>query len=186
MTDGSPLTPEQQQELEDAKGRTGSFMGAAKVASFNAWTFGIFAVLSILTGIGSLPVLLVGVGLAVVARNEHVGRQRILDFQPAAFDLLWKNQVALMAIIIAYCLWAIYNTATGPPDPSLEELAEALGDDVVGLVQQLTMTVYVVVIGATVVFQGLNARYYHVRMARLQEYVDSTPAWVLDLQRAVQ
>jgi len=186
VTDASPLTPEQQQQLQEAKERAAGFLGAAKVASFNGWTFGFFAVISILTGLTSFPVLAVGVGLAVVARNELVGRRRILDFQPSAFELLWKNQVALMVIIVAYCVWAMYRTSTGPPDPSLEEMAEALGDDVVGLVQSLTMAVYAIVIGATVVFQGLNARYYHVRMARLGEYVESTPPWVLDLQRSVQ
>jgi hypothetical protein len=185
MTDGSPLTPEQRHELENAKERAGGFMGAAKVASFNGWTFGFFAVISILTGLSSFPVLLVGLGLAAVARNELVGRKRILAYDPSAFELLWKNQVGLMAIIIAYCVWAMLRTSSGPPDPAMEELVEVMGEGVDELVRALTMAVYAIVIGATAIFQGLNARYYYVRIERLREYVERTPAWVMDLQRSV-
>ena len=183
--DGSPFTPEQQQELEDAKERAASFMGAARVASFNGWTFGFFAVISIVTGLSSLPVLLVGVGLAVVARNELAGRKRILAYDPSAFELLWKNQVALMAIIVAYCLWAMTRSSL-VSDPSMQELNELMGDGFDEALQSLVTVAYVAVIGLTVIFQGLNARYYHVRIARLEAYLAETPQWVVDVQRAVQ
>ena len=45
-------------------------------------------------------------------------------------------------------------------------------------------TVYCLVIMATVIFQGLNARYYYRRVERLEEHVHRTPSWALDLQRA--
>jgi len=182
--DGAPFTPEQRQELEDAKARAGSFMGAARVASFNGWTFGFFAVVSILSGLTSIPVLLVGVGLAVVARNEFVGRTRILAYDPSAFELLWKNQVALMAIIVAYCLWAMTRSRL-VSDPSMQELNELMGDDFDELVRSLVTVAYIAVIGLTVIFQGLNARYYHVRIARLKAYLAETPQWVVDVQRSV-
>lgn len=180
----SPFTPEQRQELADAKERAASFMGAARVASFNGWTFGFFAVLSILTGIGSLPVLLVGVGLAVVAWNEFRGRRGILAYDPSAFELLWKNQLGLMAIIVAYCLWAMTHSALAT-DPSMQELNELMGEGFDELVQSLVTVAYVAVIVATVIFQGWNARYYRVRVARLQEYLEETPQWVVDVQRSV-
>jgi len=182
--DGSPFTPEQRQELEDAKERAASFMGAARVASCNGWTFGVFAAISILSGLGSLPVFLVGVGLAVVARNEFLGRKRIVDFQPSGFDLLWKNQVALMAIIIAYCLWAMGHSQLAT-DPSMQELNELMGEGFDEMVQSLVTVAYVAVIAATVIFQGWNARYYWVRMARLESYLAETPQWVVDVQRSV-
>jgi len=181
---GSPFTPEQRQELEEAKERAASFMGAARVASFNGWTFGVFAALSILSGLGSIPVLLVGVGLAVVARNEFQGRTRILAYDPGAFELLWKNQVALMAIIIAYCLWAMRHSQL-VTDPSMQELNELVGEGFDELVQSIVTVAYVAVIAATVIFQGWNARYYHVRIARLKAYLAETPQWVVDVQRSV-
>ena len=39
-------------------------------------------------------------------------------------------------------------------------------------------------ISCTMVFQGLNARYYHLRVARIREYLNGTPPWILDLQRS--
>jgi hypothetical protein len=183
MTDGSPLTPEHKEALEAARDRTQGFMGAAGIAGFNGWTFGIFAAVSILSGLTSIPVLLVGVGLAVVARNEIVGRRGILAFDPEAFELLWRNQVGLMVLIVAYCLWVMYNVGANP-DPMLEELVAVMGEGWDELVQSLTLGVYVTVLFATVIFQGLNARYYYVRIERLRAYVAATPEWVVDIQRS--
>ena len=140
--------------------------------------------MSILFGLFSLPGFLVGVGLAVVARNEFVGRSRILSYDAAGFELLWRNQIGLMALIVLYCVWSMYSAAT-VPDPELAELTELLGEGTGELLQSLTLGMYATVIVATVLFQGLNARYYHVRIARLQEYLSETPAWVLDVQRSV-
>lgn len=178
------LTAEQKQALEDAKARATQFAGAARVAAFNGWTFGFFAVVSILFGLFSLPGMLVGVGLAVVTRNEFAGRKRVLAFDAAGFELLWRNQVGLMTLIVAYCVWSMYR-AVSFPDPALAELNELLGEGMDELMQSLTLGLYATVIVATVIFQGLNARYYFVRIARLQEYLRETPDWVLDVQRSV-
>jgi hypothetical protein len=60
-----------------------------------------------------------------------------------------------------------------------------LGEGMDELVRSLTLTLYATVIAVTVIVQGLNARYYHVRVARLREYLTETPQWVLDLQRTI-
>jgi len=179
------LNQEQKQELEDAKARAASFVGAVKVAAFNGWTFGIFAVISILFGLSSLPGFLVGVGLAVVTRNEFVGRRRLLAYEPGGLELLWKNQVGLMTLIVAYCAWSLYRSVKFP-DPALVEMTEVLGAEGVDLMQSLTSGAYVAVIVLTILFQGLNARYYFVRIARLRQYVRETPEWVVDVQRSLQ
>jgi hypothetical protein len=181
------LTPEQQLELHDAEKRAGSFLGAAKVAAFNGWTIGFFAGASILFGLFSRTSFFVGVGLAVVARNEFVGRRRLRAFDPSGLELLWRNQVGFMALIIGYCLWTIYS-ATAAPSPEMAaftaDVAELLGEDIDGLIQSLTVTLYAVVIVATGIFQGLNARFYFVRVTRLREFLRDTPSWVVDVQRA--
>jgi hypothetical protein len=179
----SPLTPEQQQELRDAKERTRAFLGAAKVAAFNGWTIGFFAVVSLLFGLFSLTGFLVGAGLAVVARNELVGGRRVRALDPSGLELLWRNQLGFMALIIGYSLWSMYGAVT-VPDPGMAELTELLGEGTDDLIQSLTLTVYAGVIGATAIFQGLNARYYFVRVARMQDYVRDTPPWIIDLQRS--
>lgn len=184
MPDGaSPLTPEQQHELTEARTRAASFMGAAKVAAFNGWTIGFFAAVSILSGLFSFTGLVVGVGLAVVTRNEVMGRRRLLALDPGGLELLWRNQVGFMALIVVYCLWSMARTVVAP-DPQMAELTTLLGEGTGDLVRSLTLTTYAAVIVATVVFQGLNARYYFRRVVLLREYLSETPAWVVELQRA--
>ena len=183
MDADSPLTPEQQAELRDATERAGSFLGAARVAALNGWTVGFFAALSILFGLFSLTSFVVGLGLAVVARNEFSGRGRLRSFDPSGPELLWRNQLGFMALIIAYCAWSVFRTVA-VPDPEMAELTELLGAGTGDLVRDLTLTVYAAVIVATAIFQGLNARYYFVRVARLRDYLRDTPQWVLDLQRS--
>ena len=175
------LTPEQHQELHDAKERAGSFLGAAKVAAFNGWSFGFFAVVSILFGLFSPTSFVMGVGMGVVARNELVGRTRLRSFDPSGLELLWRNQVGFMALIIAYCLWSIYGIVAFP-DAQMEEFTELLGID--DLIQSVSLAFYAMVMVATGIFQGFNARYYFVRAGRLRDYVRDTPQWVLDLQRS--
>ena len=53
----SPLSPEQLVELREAKHSAKIFLGAARVAHFNGWTMGFFAVLSILFGLFDLSSL---------------------------------------------------------------------------------------------------------------------------------
>ena len=184
MTDAaSPLTPEQQQELSTAKEGAASFMGAANVAGFNGWTIGFFAVVSILFGIFSLSGFVVGVGLAVVTRNEFVGRTRIRGLDLGGLELLWRNQVGFLALIIGYCFWSMYATVAFP-DAQMTEVMDLLGEGMGEMVQQLTLIVYGAVIVATAIFQGLNARYYFIRVARMRDYLRDTPEWVIDLQRS--
>ncbi len=175
------LTPELQQELRDANESAGSFLGAAKVAAFNGWSIGFFAVVSILFGLFSLTSFLVGVGLAFVARNGFIGRASLRSLDPSGLELLWRNQLGFMALIIAYCVWSIFRTFARP-ESEISELTQLLG--ATGLVQAATLIVYTVVIVATGIFQGLNAYYYFVRAARIRDYVRDTPQWVLDLQRS--
>ncbi len=177
------LTPEMQLELRDAKDRAGSFLGAAKVAAFNGWSIGFFAALSIMFGVFSRTSFLVGVGLAIVARNEFVGRSRLRSIDPSGLELLWRNQVGFMALIIVYCLWSMFRTVA-LPGAGMEALMELFGEGAADLVAFVTTVVYSTVIVATAIFQGLNARYYFVRAARLRDYVRDTPQWVLDMQRA--
>jgi hypothetical protein len=186
MTAPPPLTPEQQNALEQAGDRARAFTGAAKVAAFNGWSVGIFAAVTLLFGLFDLTALVVGVGMAVVARNEFKGRAGILRTDPTGPGLLWKNQLGFMGLIIAYCLWSIYRIVAHP-DPLMAELTaevtQLLGEDAEELVRSLSLTVYQAVIAGTVLFQGLNALYYFRRVAMIEGYLRDTPDWVSELQR---
>jgi hypothetical protein len=128
---------------------------------------------------------LVGVGLDVVARNEFLGRTRLRSFDPSGLELLWRNQLGFMALIIVYCAWSLYGAIVRPAS-EIAELVELLGDGAGDLVRSLTLILYGAVIVATAIFQGMNARYYHVRVGRVREYLRETPQWVVDRQRSAQ
>jgi hypothetical protein len=177
------LSPEQRRELEDAGARARKILAAGKVASFNGWTIGILAALSFLFGLGSLVVMALSVALGVVAWNEFRGRALLRRLDPAGGRFLGRNQLGLMALIVAYCLWSVWRTKAGPPDPEMAQLQDLVG---VGsdLIEQLTVILYVSVIAATAIFQGLNARYYFRRVGMTEAYLSETPPWVVDLQRS--
>lgn len=180
----APLTPEQRTRLAEATERARTFMGAAKVAAVNGWTLGFFAAVSILLGLTSPVSLLLGMSLAVIARNEFTGRARTRSLDPSGLELLWRNQIGLMTVIAAYGGWSMVR-AVAFPDARMAELTELLGQDSGELIQTLTVGTYAVVIVLAALFQGLNARYYFVRVRRLREHLHLTPEWVLDLQRSV-
>jgi len=124
---------------------------------------------------------MVGIGLVIVAWNEFRGRGLLSRFDPRGPKLLGWNQVALMGLVILHCLWSMYRTAADPTGEvlQLEELAGLPADFVTGL----TISVYGFAIVLTLLFQGLNARYYFARISLLADYLRETPGWIIDLQR---
>jgi hypothetical protein len=180
--DEGPLTAEQKQELEEASQRARALTRAGKVAAFSGWTVGFFAAVTLLFGLTSPVALLLGAGMGVVAWNEFRGRDLLRRLDAAGPELLAKNQLGFMALIILYCCWSIYWTLFGPPLnlSALEMFLEGIED----LVRTLAVMVYGIVIVATIVFQGLMARYYRGRGRILEGYLRDTPDWVVDLQRS--
>ena len=180
--DGGPLSPEQQEDLVRATERARKVLGAVKVATFNGWTIGVFAAITLLFALFSVTALVVGAGMAVVSWNEFRGRTLLRQFDPQGPRLLGRNQVGFMSLLVGYCLWSMYRTVTNPITEieGLEELAGITGD----LITNLTVTVYGIVILLSVLFQGLNAVYYFRRVKPVEEYVRDTPPWIVDLQRS--
>jgi hypothetical protein len=181
---GAPqsLTEDQKEALADARRRADRFLGATKVATFNGWSIGIFAALTIPFGLSSFTALVLGLGMAVAARNEFKGRIMLRRIDPAGARLLGRNQVGFMGLIVAYCLWSIYRTYAYP-DPGIQQELAFVGV-APETVRTLTVAVYAGVIAASILFQGLNARYYFARVHRVEEYLRTTPEWVLELQRS--
>ncbi len=143
---------------------------AAKLAAFNGWAFGISAALSLLFALSSGTALVVGAGLAIVAWNELRGRKLLLRFDPRGPLLLGWNQLGLMGLLVAYCVWSIYAGLTGATpelDALLKEL-EPLTGSVDDLQRTLTLAIYGGVIIGTIIFQGLNALYYFTRTKHVQ------------------
>jgi hypothetical protein len=186
---GGPLSPEQRHELELANQRARKIRRAAGVAAFNGWAIGIVAAMSALSALFSFSGFLVTAGLTFIAYNEFQGRKRLLRFDTSAPAMLGWNQIGLMAMIVAYCLWMILENFIGPGPfagemASNPELAEAIGsssqfDD---LYKLFSVVIYGTVMLVSVIFQGLNALYYFTRRKHVEAYLHETPEWVLDLQ----
>jgi hypothetical protein len=130
------------------------------------------------------------VGLALVAWNEFRGRRQLQEFNPAGATILGWNQLGLLGLITAYCLWAIYSNLWGGESIEAQmranpELAAAMGSlsNVGDLVKPIVLGFYGVVIALTAIFQGGNALYYFSRRKYVEKFVRETPAWVIDLQR---
>lgn len=185
------LAAEHQQEIATANARAKKIRKAAKVAEFNGWVTAIFAACSAPFAPFSVCGFLIAVGLAVVAYNEFQGRKRLLDFDRSASSLLGWNQVGFLTLIVVYCLWMLFTSLTGEgyfsaelkAKPELGQVYDNL-EELDYLVKVIMVAVYALVIVLSAIFQGLNAVYYFTRRKHIDAYVEGTPEWVVDVQRA--
>ena len=189
-----PLSPEHLLQIEEADLRARKLRKAGGVAMFNGVTFAIFAagaalfaLVNLLLGDFDTASVVMAVGLGVVAGNEFKGRRLIRSFDRRGPKLLGWNQIGLMALLVGYGAWMIAGAYFGP-DPYADEIAKEpmLADMLApmsGVYMALTLAIYGGLILGTLIFQGLNARYYFTRAEHLADYLDETPDWVIDLQR---
>ena len=184
-----PLSPEHLRDLELARERSKRIRRAVGVASFNGWTAGVFATVSLLIGIFSLTSLLVGVALAVVAYNELAGARLLRQFDERGPRRLGFNQIGLCGMLIVYAVWRIYATLTGP---SPFDAALAAGGEAMPLIASIehlqtaaTLVIYGGLIVGTLLFQGGMAWYYFTRVHHIRVYNNETPQWLVDLQRTI-
>jgi hypothetical protein len=176
------------QQLDLAHQRARKIRRAVQVALFNGWTVGVFAVISLLSGILSLTGLVLGGALAIVAYNEFNGAKllRRLDLR-APRRLAW-NQLGLCCVIIAYSVWGLYTGLSGPSPygsalPAAGQAAPIL-KSIEHLQTTITLAVYGSLIFGSIILQGGTAWYYLTRTRHIQAYASQTPQWVIDLQRA--
>ena len=188
-----PLSAEHHQQIASAHSRAAKVRSAARVAAFNGWVTGAFALCSLPFAPFSVAGFLVAVGLAVVTYNEFRGRTMLLAFDPKAARLLGWNQVGFLSLIVVYSLWMILDglTGTNPMTKELQqhpELKEALGsmEDIQSLYQLAIIANYGTVIVLSAIFQGFNAYYYFTRSALIQAYLRETPGWIVEMQRLPQ
>jgi hypothetical protein len=186
---GGPLTAQHHRELALARQRSKSVHKAARVATFNGWATAVMALISAPFALFSMSGALVFIGLLAVAYNELRGRNRLLQFDPSAATLLGWNQVALLAIVVAYCLWAIQSNLKEAKSLTAQlgaysDLETVLGtpSEIETLARQIVYLLYGSVIAASILFQGLNALYYFSRRKHIDAYLADTPGWIRQLQ----
>jgi hypothetical protein len=194
----APLTPEQLNEMVQARQRWKKVQRGVTVARVSAWTLAVFAFFALLIGIFDRTSAVMGLLLAGIAFNEFLGASKLDRAQLAGPILLGWNQMLLLGIIGAYCFYKIFLTVPEPlvKDPMMREMLEdpnlrqtlqgQLGPGIMDLVDKPDTTYklfYLVVAFGSLLAQGLTALYYFSRRAVLMRYLRATPAWVVEVQR---
>lgn len=185
--DAAAFSPEQMQAITIARRQARKISRAAAIAAFSGWTLAVFAVITILCGLFSIPAFLLGLGLAVVAWLELRGSRGLRVFDLAAPHRLGWNQIALGAMIVAYGGWGIFTALTGtsPYEAHLASggpVAEAL-EPIDRLQRVATVLFYAAVIGFSILTQSGLSAYYFTRRRHVAAYLSSTPPWIVDMLR---
>lgn len=185
------LTPEQLTQLATARKLGSGLRRAAIVGKIDAWTIGIFGVITLVGSIGSIHGMLLGVGMAVLAFFQLKAADRLKQLDDNAPALLARNQIILGILLFAYggiSLMLLRNNpapltaavGAGAEDPEVAEMLAPYND----LVRSLLTTIYVGVMATAVIGCGLTAAYYYAQRKRIIAYRTSTPEWILALQQA--
>lgn len=161
---------------------------AASVAAFSGWTTAVFAALTLLGGLFSLPAFLLGVGFAVSAAIEIRGAAALRRFESGVVKRLAVNQAALAGMLCAYGAWSIFAALTAPgPYAAYLDGGGAMADAVrpiAKLQTSVTIVFYLALIVCSLIAQGGAAVYYLTRKRHIDAFVQTTPAWALDMLKA--
>ncbi len=161
---------------------------ARKMAAFNGWVTGFFAVCCYLTACFGVVSLILAIALSVVAYNEFRGRKLLGQMKPNATTLLGYNQVGFVVVIMSYAGWMIVNAVTAPAaSEQYAQYGQQISDMMSphdSFITNITILVYVLVGSLGLIFQGANAMYYFTRKKSLQKYLAETPDWIVELQIA--
>ncbi len=184
VRDDGAISPEQLHAITTAREQGRRISRAATVASVSGWTMAVFGAISLLGGLFSVPSLLLGLGLCVVAFVELRGAKRLRALDLAAPRSLALNQLGLLAVVIAYAAWGMVTAMVGP-GPYDEQLAAGgpIADSLAPLdnmTRVITVAFYAAVIGGSVVAQGCAAAYYYSRRRYMIAYLKKTPEWVVE------
>jgi hypothetical protein len=187
----APLDADQLRVLGETR-RVGKKLRLARaVAMTNVVSLAFLASSTLVLGAFSLTLSPVGLALAALAYNEERGRRLLVAVDPRATRQLALNQLALLALVVVYCVWNAYAAWTGP-DPldalasqsdslneTLREVSSQTGESFGELgkwARMAALIVYGAVLAVSAVVQGLTAFYYHSLRASVLAFA-AAPAW---------
>ena len=187
----APFDEEQLRILAEARTLTKKLRVAQTLALLDV--IGLTALGIVTLGIDALSLELSPIGLAllVLAYNEARGRSGLLALARGAPIRLALNQIALFAVVLAYCAWNAYATWTGPNPletiaaqsgeltTALRQLDAAGGQDGATLWRWIRLGVligYGAVAAGSLVVQGAMA-YYYRSLRRVVDGLARLPEW---------
>jgi hypothetical protein len=158
---------------------------AIATAKFSGWTIGIFAAVTFLGGLaGSLSALILGAAMGAITYYELRGANEMKRLDRTAPKRLAMNQIVFALMLIAYAGYELMSTLREPINLSSYGADPQVAAQIQSMERPLAIIVYVSVMIAAILGPGLTAIYYYTRAKYIDRYVQNTPTWILDLQRA--
>jgi hypothetical protein len=188
MSTSAAPSPEHLAQLKQAHQAGAKLRWAVYFAYSDGLAIAFFALISVPFSIASISTLLLCVGMALVAWREFraAARLKLLD-ETALPELAW-NELIFSAMIIVYCLWYIWGALhEQTADVSMiASAAKELGISTSDLEQYariVSVIFWLAMILGSLLYQGGAAWYYFSRRKALRQYIERTPAWIVDFQR---
>ena len=186
--EAQPLGPEHLEAIALARRQARKIMRAAGVAAFSGWSTAVFAFFTLLGGLFSVPALLLGLALAMIAYVELRGSKAVRRFDLTAPQRLGLNQIVLWIVLTIYAAWCIAQAALGPG--AYADYIAAGGDlanaikPIARLQTTVTIAIYSALVVCSAMAQGGAALYYFTRRGPMCEYLARTPQWIVQMLRA--
>jgi hypothetical protein len=188
-----PLAPQLSAEhlldLQRARTALRKVRRAISVASFDGWTIGAFAALTLLFGLNSLSSVSIGLARGAIAYVELRGASQLRRLDPRAARTLGFNQLALGMVLIVYALWRTFSIlrygsgaydVVSASDPQMAQMLQPVEN----LTRLISLAIYAALIVIGVFAQGGLALFYFTRAKHIEAYLAQTPAWIVAMQKA--
>jgi len=187
----SPLDAEQLRVLAQTRKLGKKLRLARGIALTNVISLAFLGLISVVIGLFSLSLPIVGLALILLAVNEERGRRQLLALDPRAPNQLAFNQLALFLLVFVYCAHSAYVTWSGPdPLAALSSQSAEINDTLQQLTQQMdgslsdlgswargvTLLIYLAALLGSAVAQGLTALYYRSLRSSV-EALSRAPDW---------
>jgi hypothetical protein len=184
------FTPENVAQISEAKQHFRKISRAIAVAKFDAWSVAIFGGLTFIVALASFSVVgaVLGAGMSYVAYAEFTESAKLRKLDPDAPKKLAINQVVLGSLLMGYAIYMLLTTHLDVSQYADLAGAGAMGAKMADDLNQMTRLIYHLVyfclIGIAIFAQGGTALYYLSRKKHLMSYLEHTPPWIVEMQRA--
>jgi hypothetical protein len=175
------LSPQQIQEMEQARARYKQIRRAITSATFFGWSVAIFGGLSLLCTFADFGFagIFVSIGLCVIGYVELTHVAKLKKLQPESARVLGKNQFALAAVLTIYALWqlAFPTPLSAEAKAQLDQVKSVM--DIEQMERLVRVAVYVVLIAVAIGVEGSMAFFYFRREAMVKDFLANTPPWIV-------
>jgi hypothetical protein len=181
-------SPQHLEQIAAARKRGKAIARCASIANMSGWTIAVFGALTVITSIGSITGMLLGAGMCVLSHFEFRGAKEMRRLDPTAPKRLAMNQLILGGALLLYASISLYTSLTTPSEIDKQLGKEAQLTSMVGSIDSFERMGYIALYGgmiaAAIIGCGGTALYYARRKSQIETYLQETPPWIIELQKA--